>query len=39
MSSEMTDFYFILPPLGGKTLRGLPAEKFSDRLDPHIFRS
>ena len=32
MSSEMTDFNFILPPEGGKTLRGFPGEKFFDCL-------
>ena len=32
MSPKMTNSNFILPPSGGKTLRGFPAGKFFDRL-------
>ena len=33
MSPKMTNFDFILPPSGGKTLRGFPWGKFFDRLN------
>ena len=37
MSPKMTNSNFILPPLGGKTLRGFPAGKIFDRLRSDLF--